>query len=100
MATRPKARPENLKAEYDLNRAMTGGAAKREAQDQRTLAAPSAAPAKSKRPYTRSDYETDHAIKQSVKYQKCGGSVGKMATGGKVRGMGAAKKGGGFSKNG
>lgn len=49
------------------------------------------APTKSVRPKTRSDYETEHAVGASVKYQR---------TGGKVRGMGAAKKGGKFSKNG
>ena len=56
-------------------------------------------PTASPRPKTRSDYEIEHAVGSSVKYQKCGGKV-KMATGGKVRGMGAAKKGGNFSKNG
>lgn len=100
MATRPKARPADLKERSALSNAMEGGPAQREAQDRAAFASKPAAPAKSPRPKTRTDFEIDHAIGQSVKYQKCGGSVGKMATGGRARGMGAAKKGGGFSKNG
>lgn len=62
------------------------------------------APKSSKRPMTRTDKEisdmADHSIKQGVKYQKAGGKVSKMAMGGKCRGMGAAKKGGNYSKAG
>lgn len=62
------------------------------------------APKSSKRPMTRTDKEisdmADHSIKQGVKYQKAGGKVSKMAMGGKCRGMGAAKKGGSYSKDG
>jgi hypothetical protein len=76
------------------------------------------APKSSKRPMTRTDKEisdmADHSIKQGVKYQAMGGKlkmvekggkkvpafaadgVGKMAMGGKCRGMGAAKKGGNY----
>ncbi len=61
-------------------------------------------PKSSKRPMTRTDKEisdmADHSIKQGVKYQKAGGKVSKMAMGGKCRGMGAAKKGGNYSKAG
>ncbi len=61
-------------------------------------------PKSSKRPMTRTDKEisdmADHSIKQGVKYQKAGGKVSKMAMGGKCRGMGAASKGGSYSKNG
>jgi len=35
-----------------------------------------------------------------VQNKACGGKMKKMATGGTVRGMGAAKRGGKFSKNG
>lgn len=62
------------------------------------------APKSSKRPMTRTDKEisdmADHSIKQGVKYQKAGGKVSKMAMGGKCRGMGAATKGGSYSKAG
>lgn len=62
------------------------------------------APKSSPRPYTRTDKEisdmADHSIKQGVKYQKAGGKVSKMAGGGMCRGMGAAKKGGSYSKDG
>lgn len=43
------------------------------------------APTSSPRPYTKSDYETDHAIDQSTKYEKRGGSVTKKK-GGEVEG--------------
>lgn len=62
------------------------------------------APKSSKRPMTRTDKEisdmADHSIKQGIKYQKAGGKVSKMAGGGMCRGMGAAKKGGSYSKDG
>lgn len=80
------------------------------------------APKASKRPFTRTDKEisdmADHSIKQGVKYKAMGGKlkmiekggkkvpafaadgVGKMAMGGKCRGMGAAKKGGAYGKDG
>lgn len=83
---RPRANPNN----------RLGNAASREAQDARDFMKPSSAPKKSPRPRTKSDFEIDHAIKQSVKYQKDGGKVSKMATGGKCRGMGAAIKGGNY----
>jgi len=60
----------------------------------------SGAPTSSPRPKTRSDYEIEHAVGSSVKYQKSGGKMKKMATGGMCRGMGAAKKGGKYAKNG
>ncbi len=94
---RPKARPADLKENFDLERAMSGASAKREAQDERTLAPKKpAGVSSSPRPRTKSDFETDHAIGQSVKYQKCGGKVSKMAGGGMCRGMGAATKGGSY----
>lgn len=83
---RPRANPNN----------RLGNAASREAQDARDFMKPSSAPKKSPRPRTKSDFEIDHAIKQSVKYQKDGGKVSKMASGGMCRGMGAATKGGSY----
>lgn len=76
------------------------------------------APAKSPRPASKPNAAEAGAVargNRSSKYEaedlairklsqenkmKCGGKVSKMAVGGKVRGMGAAKKGGKFSKNG
>jgi hypothetical protein len=55
---------------------------------------------KSLRPKTRSDYETEQDVKAAEKGYKAGGKVSKMATGGMCRGMGAATKGGKYSKSG
>lgn len=66
----------------------------------RPKARPSAAPKKSPRPKTRSDFEAQSALDQAAKGYKAGGKVMKKASGGMCRGMGAATKGGKFSKNG
>jgi len=96
----------------------------------RPKARPSAAPKKSIRPTTRSDFEAQSALDQAAKGYKAGGKVSeyggkekykskaamkkhegkessaterkekRMAGGGMCRGMGAATKGGKFSKNG
>jgi hypothetical protein len=70
------------------------------------------APKGSIRPRTRSDKEAedeadaaaDRAMKHSqppkLVYKAAGGAVKKMAMGGMCRGMGAAKKGGSYSKGG
>lgn len=62
-------------------------ASAREAEDAAAGAADTSklAPKTSPRPYTKSDYETDHAIAQSAKYEKRGGSVTKKK-GGEVEG--------------
>ena len=56
----------------------------------------SAAPKKSPRPRTRSDGEADAAFGRAMKHSQ----PDKMAKGGKCRGMGAATKGGKYSKSG
>lgn len=70
------------------------------------------APKSSMRPRTRSDKEfddeADAAADRAMKHSQpptlvnkaAGGKVKKMAMGGKCRGMGAAKKGGSYSKGG
>ena len=70
------------------------------------------APKSSMRPRTRSDKQfedeadaaADRAMKHSqppkLVYKAAGGKVKKMAMGGMCRGMGAAKKGGSYSKDG
>jgi hypothetical protein len=50
---------------------------KRERQDLPPAVRSKMAPMTSMRPKTRSDYEMDHAVDQSVKYQKNGGKVAK-----------------------
>jgi hypothetical protein len=69
----------------------------------------SMAPKKSMRPRTRSDKEFETEMTETVKRagrtsqpdkMAMGGKPKKMAMGGKCRGMGAAKKGGSYSKNG
>lgn len=55
---------------------------------------------KSPRPLSRSDAEAKRALDNAAKGYKAGGKVTKMAGGGMCRGMGAATKGGKFSKNG
>lgn len=91
---RPQARPADLKENFDLERAMRGGSAAREKQDQRTLTTPkSAAPAKSQRPRANPNNRLDNAGKREA-YDRA--TLSKMAKGGKCRGMGAATKGGSY----
>lgn len=58
-------------------------AAAREAEDVKAgqMDRSKLAPTTSPRPYTKSDYEVDHAIGQSVKHQKNGGKVAKKSGG-------------------
>lgn len=84
MAMRPKARPADLKETFALDRAMSGGAAKREAQDRKDLAAKkpsSSAPAKSQRPRGNPNNRLENAGKREA-YDRA--TLTKMAKGGKI----------------
>lgn len=88
MAIRPRANPNNrLKSAVD-----------REAYDRETLVEKkSLAPKKSPRPVANPNNRLDNAAKREAYDRE---TLTKMASGGKCRGMGAAKKGGSFAKNG
>lgn len=91
--------------------------AKAPTKSKRPVARPSRmAPKKSPRPKARpnddmqargalrrannaAEMEADDAKMFAPKRKACGGKMKKMATGGTVRGMGAAKKGGKFSRS-
>ena len=86
---RPKPRPADLMENYNLMRAMKGTDAKAVKEDLKAA--------------------KKMAMGGKLKMVEKGGKkvpafaadgVGKMAMGGKCRGMGAAKKGGSYSKNG
>lgn len=95
---RPKARPADLVENYNLSRAMKGPANEREKQDRKTLTSPkSSAPAKSPRPRANPENRMGNAAKREEYDRK---TLTKMAMGGTCRGMGAAKKGGKYSKAG
>lgn len=73
---RPMARPPQDVMDEKMSDAAMANAQRREAEDlAANPASKSSAPAKSIRPRSREEFETDHAIDQSVKYRKKGGAV-------------------------